>query len=135
MMQLYQRFMCDAVALIHEIKRLSADAVEGQVSVDKRLLHELARLSTNARNGFNGHLEYVLQQNLQRLRTRFKLERPNRSAQEKADHFDKKIKEAEERLESAAGKIDVEQYAKDQMAYDHQKAMEMEAEGGNDAKV
>ena len=75
-MQIYQRFMCEVVAITHEMNRFSGDAEDGMVPVDARLFNALVRLSSTARGGFNKHLEFAMAQEIQRLDTRFSLDEP-----------------------------------------------------------
>jgi hypothetical protein len=84
-MQMYQRFMCEVVALTHEMNRFSGDAERGVVPVDARLFNALVRLSSTARGGFNKHLEFATAQEIQRLGTRFSLDEPEPKGEEVID--------------------------------------------------
>lgn len=92
-MQRYPKFMCDVVAVTHEMNRLSWDASNGFVPVDARLLNELVRLVSKARANFNAHMEFTTAQGIQRLNTRFNLD------EKKADKPKEKEKDADEEIQ------------------------------------
>lgn len=88
---MYQRFMCDVVAVAHEMNRMSGDTKNGMVPIDARLFNELMRMAAKARSGFNAHLEFTTAQGIQRLNTRFSLDNPQKVANATQEVVDEEI--------------------------------------------